>query len=115
MYQGIREDKDEEALKKLIESGQLSVTGTNKEGMDPLILAVDCEFSTDTLEYLLKKGCDVNGQDEHGRSALHYAVDLDNIDIVKFLMEKGADPQLMDNNDSSPYDEAEDNIKVLLD
>jgi len=53
----IREDKNEEALLQLVREGKLSIDDRNKEGMDPLILAVDCEFSVQTLQELIRLGC----------------------------------------------------------
>lgn len=53
VYTAIREDKNEELLKDLIRDKKLDVKEVNKEGMNPLILAVDCEFSISTLEYLI--------------------------------------------------------------
>jgi len=76
IYQAIREDKNEDLLRKLIEEDTLTLDSRNKEGMGPLLLAVDCEFSHDTLKFLIVKGCNVNAQDDQGRTALHYACDL---------------------------------------
>jgi ankyrin repeat protein len=88
----------------------------NKEEMNPLILAVDCEFSLETLKFLIEQGCFVDSTDHLGRTALHYAVDLENKEIIKFLMDNGADPDSKDYDDSSPLDEAalnEDLLKLL--
>ena len=49
IYQAIREDKNEDLLKSLIEKDTLNLDSRNKEGMGPLILAVDCEFSQETI------------------------------------------------------------------
>lgn len=64
--------------------------------MGPLIFAVDCEFSNETLEFLITNNCQVNEQDDQGRTPLHYAVDLENERIIKFLLEHGADPYMAD-------------------
>lgn len=104
-YQMIREDKNEELLIQLIKDGKLGINDRNKEGMDPMILAVDCEFSLDTLKQLIELGCSVNNSDQQGRTALHYAVDLENAEIIKFLLENGADPDAKDTTGSSPRDE----------
>jgi len=82
IYQGIREDKNEEMLLRMIESGKIGLHTTNKENMDAFLLAIDCEFSLKTLELLLKKGYDVNTQDQEGRTPLHYAVDLGNEELL---------------------------------
>lgn len=64
MYKRIREDKDEAFLRKAIKDKVISVSDKNREGVDPLILAVDCELSIATLEFLVEAGCDVNSKDE---------------------------------------------------
>ena len=81
-----------------------------------MILAVDCEFSIETLKELVKLGCSVSNTDKQGRTALHYAVDLENEDIIKFLIQNGANPNTKDETGSSPLDEAamnEDLLKLL--
>lgn len=65
----------------------------NKEGADPLILAVDCEFSPATISTLIEQGCSVAHADVQGRTALHYAVDLENLELAKLLLKHGADPR----------------------
>jgi hypothetical protein len=62
-YQMIREDKNEDLLLRMVREGQLGVDDRNKEGMDPMILAVDCEFSVETLQELIKLGCHLRNQD----------------------------------------------------
>eukprot|EP00347_Sterkiella_histriomuscorum_P017214 403350242 len=115
-YLMIREDKNEELLIKLLEEKKLQPGNRNKEGMNPLILAVDCEFTLPTLKKLIDLGCNINQQDAQGRCALHYAVDLENIEIIKFLIENGADADLVDETGSSPRDEAamSDEISKIL-
>lgn len=107
IYQGIREEKNEEMLVKMIESGKIGLHTTNKENMDAFLFAIDCEFSLKTLELLLSKGFDVNCQDQDGRTPLHYAVDLENAELVSFLMKHGARPDIQDFNYSTPLDEAD--------
>lgn len=60
----IREDKNEELLIQLIRDKTLGIEVRNKEGMDPLILAVDCEFKLETLATLIKLGCSVDNEDQ---------------------------------------------------
>lgn len=80
----------------MIKSGKIALHTINKENMDAFLLAVDCEFSLKTLEYLLSQGYDVNTQDQDGRTPLHYAVDLENIELIKFLIAHGASPYKQD-------------------
>ena len=52
-----------------------------------------------------------------GRTALHYAIDLDNAEIVDFLLKKGADPNKEDNSGHTPKEESDscgDDIARLL-
>jgi ankyrin repeat protein len=109
----IRELKNEKLLKQMIQEGKLTVTDKNKQGMDPLMFAVDCEFSGDLVEYLIKAGCSVNAQDQTGRTALHYACDLENSEIVDSLLRNGADPRIKDNTGLSPLDEATENEEIF--
>ena len=44
----------------MIKSGKIGVKEKNKEGLGPLLLAIDCEFSTNTLKNLIEAGCDIN-------------------------------------------------------
>jgi ankyrin repeat protein len=107
LYQAIREDKNESALINLFEKGTLTGKSVNKEGLTPFLLAVDCEFGFDVLKYLKDHGCDINAQDENGRTALHYALDLENKYLIKTLIEMGADINIEDNEGSSVKKEIE--------
>jgi ankyrin repeat protein len=84
----------------------LNQSSRNKEGLDPFLFAIDCEFSIDTLKFLLETGFSPDTQDEEGRTPLHYAVDLENKDLIKFLLKNGANPYKVDKDGSSPIDEA---------
>lgn len=46
--------------------------------------------------------------DASGKSALHYAAEGENEDVVKYLLEKGADPLALDNDDRTPLQGAEE-------
>ena len=50
----------------------------------------------------LKRGGDINITDESGKTALHHAVSEDDDEIVKFLIEKGADVNALDNDGYAP-------------
>ena len=44
----------------------------------------------------IENGADVNLKDEWGRTALHWAVEKENLEMVKYLVENGADANLLD-------------------
>jgi ankyrin repeat protein len=49
----------------------------------------------DMMLLLLDNGADIEGQDNGGRTALHLAAMNGNDEIVKLLLEKGADPTVL--------------------
>lgn len=49
------------------------------------------------LPVLIERGADLEAKDERGRTALWYAATRGHIEIVKLLMENGANPKIMDN------------------
>ena len=62
--QSIRKEKNEEYLCSLMRKGILSKDWRNKEKMDVLMFAIDCEFSLETIEFLIKEqGCSISNQD----------------------------------------------------
>ena len=52
----------------------------------------------ESVEYLLSKGADVNTVTPKGDTALGIAVKRKNLNIVKLLIEKGADPNYRNDN-----------------
>ena len=55
----------------------------------PLFRAIAQE-DNETVKQSIDAGFDVNKKDESGDTALHVAVDHGNVEIIKFLLEKGA-------------------------
>jgi len=43
------------------------------------------------IEYLIKLGVDVNARDRHGWTPLHFAARIMNVDIIKLLLDAGAE------------------------
>jgi hypothetical protein len=51
---------------------------------------------TFALQQAIDDGADVNGADESGQTALHFAADRGNIDCIRILIESGADVNAVD-------------------
>jgi ankyrin repeat protein len=56
----------------------------------------------EVAKVLVDAGAEVNRQCEHGRTALHMAAAWGHVDIVKFLIEKLADPSIRDEENMTP-------------
>jgi predicted transcriptional regulator len=54
------------------------------------------------VKELIKKGAKVNAKDRFGRTALLYAIDNDQLDLVNTLLENKADPNHKDNAGQTP-------------
>ena len=58
------------------------------------------------VDLLIARGADVNEQDHFGATALHAAVAGNNLHVVRILLERGADPTLVEEAGKSPLDYA---------
>ena len=73
-----------------------------KDGVTPLILAIENQYIKSTL-FLLLGGADPNQHHpDSGDTPLHYAVRKRNVTLVKMLLVFGADPTLCNNERLSP-------------
>ena len=52
----------------------------------------------DTLKEVINGDCDIDGADEQGQTALHFATDRGSIDCIKLLVEKGANINAKDSD-----------------
>lgn len=70
---------------------------------------------TEIEDILLRNGADLNLRDKRGRTALMYAVEADNLELVKVLLNQGADVNAQDKDGKSPYMlTSNDQIEKLL-
>lgn len=64
---------------------------------DEMIIETCLGVKIDLVEEALKNGADVDAKDEYtSRTALHYASRIGNLEIVKTLLEHGADATIKD-------------------
>ncbi|KAI9845733.1 MAG: hypothetical protein M1837_004566 [Sclerophora amabilis] len=63
--------------------------------------AASCQFSSDVLQVFLDHGWDINEDDIKRGTALHRAVGQDNLSLVTWLLNRGADPNAA-HNGSTP-------------
>jgi ammonium transporter Rh len=102
-------------LSEAIRSGQRSVVqvlkekgatlGSENRSMTELITAAS-NNDMDTISSLVQAGVDINKGDYDGRTALHLAVCEGHLDMVKFLLDHGANPNLQDRWGSTPLADA---------
>lgn len=64
------------------------------------------------LRYLLTIELPINAVDKEGKTALHYAV-IDH-EIVRLLLQHGADPNVRDCDGNRPIDISSDDIRDLF-
>ena len=80
----------------------------NRYGDTALIIASFYGFH-DIIKLLLDRpDIKLNIQNNEGYTALHYAVSMENIDIIKSLIKAGANPDIKNNDGQSPSDIALD-------
>lgn len=105
-------------LRMLILAGVLAMASTAATAGDPFDDAryyMGIKKNDDALRLIDGGQFDVNMQTDEGYSLLHYAADNGNLEMVKALLARGADPTLKSARGSTPYDMAmTSTIKVLL-
>ena len=72
-------------------------------GKTPLLCALKDNSNLEVLKYLISKGANGSGEDESGKTPLHYAVCMNskvevnfNLEVIKYLISKGADVNAKD-------------------
>jgi ankyrin repeat protein len=75
----------------------------NNNSFDPVVFAINAEAPNETIKYLLaQKGNSVNKLTHDGRIYLHWAASRGNIELVDYLINKGANVSLKDSHGTSP-------------
>ena len=105
-------------LRLLFAAGALALVSTAAMAGDPFDDAryyMGIRKNEDALKLIDSGQFDINMQTDEGYSLLHYAADNGNLEMVRALLQRGADPTLKSSRGSTPYDMAmTSTIKVLL-
>lgn len=72
------------------------------------------EILGEIIEEYIRQRENLNGQDGHGRTALHKAADGGNGHAIELLLRKGADPTIRDNDGHVPADLAPQGLQQLF-
>lgn len=104
---------------KLILNTKINVNARTKIGETPLHIACNFQLNDIVIELLDNKNnkIDVDIQDyDHEFTPLHYSITLNNNKISKYLISKGADPNIQDflGNTALHYSIIEDNYEIML-
>ena len=77
------------------------INATDGEGRTALINSV-IEKKFNFIQWLIENGANINYQDRIGYSVLHFIGQNQMIELAKFFLEKGADPNLQDIHGNTP-------------
>lgn len=96
---------DMETINMLVAAG-LSANQRPYHGLHPLAYACrgDKRKNVAKVARLIELGADLNAQTEDGRTALHYAARVDNIDVVRLLLDAGANKHIANAAGELPLD-----------
>lgn len=107
---------DVNAVKSEIEKGS-NPSQFNAMSFDPVVMAINAQAPTATVEYLLSlPGNDVAKLTHDGRTYLHWAANRGNADVVEYLLKKGAKVNIQDSHGTTPLlfaaSSGQQNIKI---
>lgn len=97
-----RAKPDVAAVKAEIEKGN-SATAFNPSAFDATVMAINSDAPNATIKFLLEQeGNGVDKVTHDSRIYLHWAANRGNVEIVEYLLSKGADLTVEDSHGSSP-------------
>ena len=98
----------DEKMKFLTDHGYDPVT--KQKDNSTLLHAAISKKNTELIDKLLKMGVDINAKDDNGQTILHHAaMQVENEDLLKFLLAAGADKRILTEFEESAYDLAKEN------
>ncbi len=127
LHLAVRRPDNEKAIDLLLQKGA-DVNTTDPTGRNALLVSVG-SHQKEYIKLLVSNGIDIDSQDNDGNTALHYPLInvLENKlylpyskEIVKILLEEGADPHIRNKEGKSPMDLAVESgenelINLLID
>lgn len=76
---------------------------SNRMGFDPVVYAINTQASDDVIKFLLEqKGNDANKLTHDARTYIFWAASKGNVEIVNYLISKGAKVNVEDTHDMTP-------------
>lgn len=97
-----RKNPDVSTVKLEIEKGN-DPTALNPSAFDPVTLAINNGASNDVVKFLIEqKGNEINKVTHDGRIYLHWASSKGNVELVEYLIEKGANIYWEDTSNNTP-------------
>jgi ankyrin repeat protein len=81
-----------ETIMVLIEAG--ANVSADKSGLQPLHMVPRGDKSAEIIDALLAKGADISAVDHDGSTILQSSAEASNFDVVRLLLERGANPTL---------------------
>lgn len=97
-----KKNPDVATVKAEIEKGN-NPAELNPSAFDPTVLAINNNASNEVIKFLLdQNGNDINKITHDGRIYLHWAASKGNVELVDYLIQKGANINLEDSHDATP-------------
>ena len=85
----------------LLKNRATNLNAKTFDGTTPLILGARLAIEG-VVEQLIEAEVDVNCADEHGKTALHWAASVNNVEAVNVLLANGANRDAQDSKDQTP-------------
>lgn len=89
-------------VKAEVEKGNSS-SESNAGAFDPVVMAINNDASTEVIKYLLAQpGNDINKLTHDTRRYLHWAASKGNVEVMEYLIGKGAELDILDSHGVTP-------------